>query len=147
MRTVIQPQLKLGEMNIVAIVIEPKSRDDIPQLLRGLQYIYTEPALRERIFAILKDVLPERVGAPGKASVTTGRSRYGALEDPGAGCTAFRPECRLRPHSRIGQSACDNYADIYRNIHILFFTRNLTAPDTILAITFCQIYALICCLQ
>lgn len=73
MRTVIQPQLKLGETNIAAIVIDPKSRDDIPQLLRGLQYIYTEPALRERVFTILEEVLPERVGAQGKACATTGR--------------------------------------------------------------------------
>ena len=73
MRTIIQPQMKLGETDIAAIVLDPKSRDDIPQLLRGLQYIYTEVALRERVFAILEEVLPERVGAEGKASTKTGR--------------------------------------------------------------------------
>jgi len=31
MRTVIQPQLKFGETDIAAIVLDPKSRDDIPQ--------------------------------------------------------------------------------------------------------------------
>ena len=59
MRTVIQPQLKFGETDIAAIVIDPKSRDDIPQLLRGLQYIYTEVSLRERVFAILEEVMPD----------------------------------------------------------------------------------------
>lgn len=73
MRSVIDPQMKFGETDIGAIVLDAKSRDDIPQILRGLQYIYTEPALRERVFAILQEVLPERVGAPGKASPTTGR--------------------------------------------------------------------------
>lgn len=73
MRKVIQPQMTLGETDITAIVLDPKSRDDIPQLLRGLQYIYTEPSLRERVFAILEEVLPERVGAEGKASPKTGR--------------------------------------------------------------------------
>ena len=73
MRTIIQPQMKLGETDIAAIVLDPKSRDDIPQLLRGLQYIYTEAALRERVFAILEEVLPKRVGAEGKASTKTGR--------------------------------------------------------------------------
>ena len=34
MRSVIQPQLKFGETDIAAIVLDPKSRDDIPQLLR-----------------------------------------------------------------------------------------------------------------
>ncbi|WP_156830573.1 ISNCY family transposase [Methylobacter marinus] len=73
MRTVIQPQLKFGETDIAAIVIDPKSRDDIPQLLRGLQYIYTEVSLRQRIFAILEEVMPERAGGKGKASNKTGR--------------------------------------------------------------------------
>ena len=73
MRTVIQPQLKFGETDIAAIVIDPKSRDDIPQLLAGLQHLYTEPTLRERVFAILEEVMPERAGAKGKASSQTGR--------------------------------------------------------------------------
>jgi len=73
MRTVIQPQLTFGETDIAAIVINPKSRDDIPQLLRGLQYLYTEPTLRERVFSILEEVMPERAGAKGKASSQTGR--------------------------------------------------------------------------
>jgi len=74
MRTVIQPQLKFGETDIAAIVLDPKSRDDIPQILRGLQYIYTEVSLRQRVFAILEDVMPERSGAKkGKASSQTGR--------------------------------------------------------------------------
>lgn len=73
MRTIIHSQMKLGETDISAIVLDPKSRDDIPQLLRGLQHIYTEPSLRERVFAILEEVLPERVGAEGKASTKTGR--------------------------------------------------------------------------
>ena len=39
MRTVIQPQMQFGQVDIATIVFNPKSRDDIPQLLRGLQYI------------------------------------------------------------------------------------------------------------
>jgi transposase, IS5 family len=73
MRTVIQPQMQFGQVDIATIVFNPKSRDDIPQLLRGLQYIYTNPALRERVFTILQEVLPKRVGAEGKASPKTGR--------------------------------------------------------------------------
>ena len=73
MRTVIQPQLKLGETDIAAIVLDPKSRDDIPQLLRGLQHIYTEIRLRQRVFAILEEVVPARADGQGKASSQTGR--------------------------------------------------------------------------
>ena len=43
MRNVINPQLMLDEVDIGAIRLDPKSRDDIPQLLRGLQHIYTLP--------------------------------------------------------------------------------------------------------
>lgn len=72
-RKVIEPQMKFGETDIGAIVLDPKSRDDIPQILRGLQYIYSEPSLREPVFAILEEVLPQRAGAEGKASANTGR--------------------------------------------------------------------------
>ena len=71
MRQVINPQLQFGEQDIAAIVLDPKSRDDIPQLLRGLQHIYTTPDLRARVFAILEEVVP--VGRNGKADTDTGR--------------------------------------------------------------------------
>jgi transposase, IS5 family len=71
MRQVISPQLRLGELDIAAIHLDPKSRDDIPQLLSGLQYIYVTPEVRERVFAILEEVLPE--GVDGKADTRTGR--------------------------------------------------------------------------
>ena len=58
MRIVINPQTQFGEVNIADIQLDPKSRDDIPQLLRGLQYIYTSPDLRERVFKILEEVRP-----------------------------------------------------------------------------------------
>ena len=73
MRTVIQPQMQFGQVDIATIVFNPKSRDDIPHILRGLQYIYTNAALRERVFTILQEVMPKRVGAEGKASPKTGR--------------------------------------------------------------------------
>ena len=75
MRKVIDPQLQFGEQDISAIELDPKSRDDIPEILRGLQYIYTTRGLRERVFAILAEVIPDRVGegAEGKADPEQGR--------------------------------------------------------------------------
>jgi transposase, IS5 family len=75
MRKVIEPQMQLGELAIGAIKLDPKSRDDIPQLLRGLQHIYTTPELRGSIFAILEEVLPERQveGKTVKADPNNGR--------------------------------------------------------------------------
>ena len=60
MRQVIDPQLQFGEQDISAIKLDPRSRDDIPRILCGLQYIYITPEVRERVFAILAEVLPPR---------------------------------------------------------------------------------------
>jgi hypothetical protein len=73
MRNVIDPQLKLGEEDIAAIALDPRSRDDIPQLLRGLQHISTTPPRRDPVFAILAEVRPPGRGEDGKACPETGR--------------------------------------------------------------------------
>lgn len=57
MRRVENPQRKLGELPIADIKIDLKSRDDIPPLLLGLQYIYTNPELRRKVFSILEEVI------------------------------------------------------------------------------------------
>ena len=58
MREIIKPQLALGVVDIAAIQLDPLSRDDIPRLLRGLQYIYMQPQVREEVFTILREVVP-----------------------------------------------------------------------------------------
>ena len=104
MRTVRDPQMKFGEVDIGAIELDPKSRDDIPPILRGLQYIYTTPELRKAVFKVLERVLPLRSG-PGltdeqrlqQADRRFFTSRDGAVEDPGSGHVASGPQHRLRP--------------------------------------------------
>lgn len=75
MRKIIEPQMQIGEAEIGAIELDPKSRDDIPQLLRGLQHIYMTAEVRKRVFEILQDVLPDKrgTGQAGKADPNTGR--------------------------------------------------------------------------
>ena len=73
MRVVINAQMLLDGVDIGAIELDPKSRDDIPQILRGLQHIYTDLELRQRVFAILREVIPHRVKGQGKADANTGR--------------------------------------------------------------------------
>jgi len=69
MRYVENPQLVLGEDKIARIQFDPRSRDDIPQLLMGLQHLYLTPSLREQVFAILETAIPPHVdpsnGRPG----------------------------------------------------------------------------------
>lgn len=69
MRLIKNPQLRLGATDISEIKFDPKSRDDIPQLLRGLQHIYTTPDVKDKVFKILDGVVPDGVsqtkGRPG----------------------------------------------------------------------------------
>lgn len=69
MRQVQPKQLQLGEIDIADIQFDPRSRDDIPQLLRGLQYLYTHEEVRLQVFQVLEDLVPEDVdvnnGRPG----------------------------------------------------------------------------------
>jgi len=45
MRKVIEEQMELGEIGIPNIQFDLQSRDEIPKLLMGLQYIYSHPEL------------------------------------------------------------------------------------------------------
>jgi len=57
MRKVKNPQLQFGQSPISEIKIDLKSRDDIPPLLLGLQYIYTTPEIRFEVFSILEEMI------------------------------------------------------------------------------------------
>jgi hypothetical protein len=61
MRKIVQEQMKIGEIDISAIDIELDSRDEIPQLLRGLQYLYSNTALRNKISRELWMMIPDNV--------------------------------------------------------------------------------------
>ncbi len=69
MRQIQAKQLQLGEVDIANITLNPRSRDDIPQLLRGLQHIYVEDDVREAVFALLEKMIPAKIdknnGRPG----------------------------------------------------------------------------------
>lgn len=62
MRNVTNPQLQLGELDIADIKIDTRSRDDIPQLLQGLQTLYTDKALRAELFSVLEKLTPDDIG-------------------------------------------------------------------------------------
>lgn len=73
MRRVLNSQLSLTEIDIGSIRINKKSRDDIPKLLLGLQYIYTDRNIREAVFEILKEVVPPDSDGKSKVSTELGR--------------------------------------------------------------------------
>ena len=47
MRIIHNPQFTLGQVDIANIKLDPRSRDDIPAILVGLQQIYTDPELHD----------------------------------------------------------------------------------------------------
>ncbi len=69
MRKVIEQQMQLDETDVSQIKIDIKSRDEIPKLLIGLQYIYCNPELRKEVFNIIEEIVPDGVntknGRPG----------------------------------------------------------------------------------
>jgi len=98
MRQVIDPQLKFGEQDISAIELDPKSRDDIPRILRGLQYIYTTAELREEVFAILAEVLP--AGADGEVKGPGSiNSKKKTLLANVRQCDSYPADARAAPHT------------------------------------------------
>ncbi len=69
MRVVKDMQLQLGQTKIADIKFDPKSRDELPKLLRGLQYLYITDSIREEVFALLEKHISPNVsknnGRPG----------------------------------------------------------------------------------
>ena len=63
------PQMKLGEIDIGRIEFDLRCRDEIPKMLIGFQHIYTTPELREEIFKVLENLIPQNIdknnGRPG----------------------------------------------------------------------------------
>ncbi len=90
MRQTRPSQLQLGEVGIADIRINPKSRDDIPALLIGLQALYADAGLRDRLFAILEDqILPGTDHSQGRPGMDLRRlSRMGVIrQGPGRAMT------------------------------------------------------------
>ena len=71
MRYALNPQLQIGEILVSEIQFDIHSRDDIPQLLRGLQNLYNNTEVRDVILDLFATVIigetdPE-TGRPGMA--------------------------------------------------------------------------------
>jgi hypothetical protein len=61
MRKLLREQVQMGEYDIASVEIELDTRDEIPQLLRGLQHIYATTGLRKRVFEVLWEIMPADV--------------------------------------------------------------------------------------
>jgi HPt (histidine-containing phosphotransfer) domain-containing protein len=77
MRTVFTPQMSLGQTDIADIELDLSSRDDIPQILFGLQHIFTTPSVCEAVFSILEELVPKKAGDDSEEAVRTDTGRPG----------------------------------------------------------------------
>lgn len=61
MRKTHKDQIQIGEVDIGSIEIELDTRDEIPQILRGLQHIYVNELVRKKVFNELLKIIPKNI--------------------------------------------------------------------------------------
>ena len=61
MRKILREQMQMGQIDIKDIIIELDTRDEIPQLLRGLQHLYANETTRHEIFRLLLKMVPKHI--------------------------------------------------------------------------------------
>ena len=54
MRKFLNPRLERGEVRIEDIELDHKCRDDLSAILIGIQYLYSQEDLRERLFTLYR---------------------------------------------------------------------------------------------
>ena len=68
MRKVIDLQMEFWKKDIANIEFDLQSRDEIPKLLMGRQYIYRTASIREKIFEVLKQIVPKKGHETGRVA-------------------------------------------------------------------------------
>jgi IS5 family transposase len=66
MRKIIDLQMEFWKKDIANIEFDLQSRDEIPKLLMGLQYIYRTALIREKVFKVLKQIVPKKSHESGR---------------------------------------------------------------------------------
>ena len=134
MRNLRNPQLERGEVRIEDIELDIKSRDDIPVLLIGLQHLYTQEALRDRLFALMDEhFLPginRKVGRPGMAMWSI---LVMAVVKQGLGCDFDRLHELANQHKTLrnffGHTDSDKNATTIRHYQTLVDNVSLLTPE------------------
>ena len=102
MREVHRRQFQLGQAPIEKIRIDPKSRDDIPAVLKGLQHVWGDEALRARLSALLDEhILPETDRTVGRPGMDLWRILVLGVLKQGLGCDFDRLHDLTNHHETI----------------------------------------------
>ena len=75
MRTVLNLQPALGQIPIEEIEFDPRSRDDIPAVLQGIQFLYCDLELRCKVLDLLESRLLAPQDAPADPAAEPGSQR------------------------------------------------------------------------
>ena len=115
MRKIKELQLSLGEVPIEKIRFNPKSRDDIPAVLIGLQYIYVNTKTREELFSLLeKEFLAEVNFDVGRPGMDIWRVVVLGVLKQGLGCDYDRLHSLANNHSSLrGMLGHSDYSGKY----------------------------------
>ena len=104
MRNVIELRRPLGSIPIKEIKLNVKSRDDIPELLIGLQTIYKEEATRAKLFALLDEhILPDRRRDAGHSGMDLWAVLVMGVLKQGLRCDCERLQDLADAHAKIRQ--------------------------------------------
>ena len=102
MRQVKNPRMEIGEVRIEDIKLNPKSRDDIPALLAGLQHLYGDRDLRARLFELLeKHIAPDRDRGTGRPGMEMWRILVMGVVKQGLGCDYDRIHELVNEHRTL----------------------------------------------
>ena len=102
MRKIENSQMEFGEVAIGEIDIDAKSRDDIPAVLKGIQHIYTNRQMRQKIFSFLQEQVRPGINLKvGRPDMDLWRVLVLAVLKQGLGCDYDTTDCRsLRTSTR-----------------------------------------------
>jgi len=88
MRTVRHAQMEIGEARIEDIEPDPKSRDNIPALLTGLQHLYRNEETREALSALPGGTCcPAGIGTTAVRAWVADSGDGGSRQGLSCGCT------------------------------------------------------------
>ena len=104
MRTVIELRHPLGSIPIENIRLNTKSRDDTPALPVGIQAVYMNEALRNKLFALLdKHILPDRRRDTGRPGMDLWAVLVMGVLKQGLRCDYDRLQDLVNAHAKIRQ--------------------------------------------
>ena len=148
MRIVKNYQTAFDQIAIEDIPIDASSRDDIPAVLKGIQHVYRDLKVRERLFALLEQHLLQPAGsatdaADGKLNAALGRPGMElwsilvlALLKQGINCDFDRLAELANKHLDVRRmlGLSDTFCDWHFSYRTLVRNVSLLTPDLLAAV-------------